>query len=92
MGTWRRCPIVAGVTGSEVVQHDAGQMAGSMSGEAPPLSSPGTQSYWKGQAGLGVGKEHRFLIGFCLLSFAWCPVIVICDIVICCLHGFYRMV
>ena len=44
MGTWRRCPVVAGVIESEVDQHNTGQMASAMSGVAPPWSSPGTQS------------------------------------------------
>ena len=37
MGTWRRCPVVAGVIESEVDQHNTGQMASAMSGVAPPF-------------------------------------------------------
>lgn len=67
MGTWQRCPVVAGVIENEVDWHDTGQMAGATSRVAPPWSSPGTQkSYSKGQTGLGVGKKHGFLGGFCL--------------------------
>lgn len=44
MGTWRRCPVVAGVVESEADQGDTGQMDGATGGVAPPWSSLGTQS------------------------------------------------
>lgn len=50
MGTWKRCPIVSGVTESEVVQQDAEQTAGAL----------------RKVARLGVDKKRGFLRGFCL--------------------------
>lgn len=50
MGKWKRCPVVSGVFGSEVVQQDAEQMADAL----------------RKVAGLGVDKKHGFLRGFCL--------------------------
>lgn len=50
METWKRFPIVSGVTESEVVQQDAEQTAGAL----------------RKVARLGVDKKGGFLRGFCL--------------------------
>lgn len=61
LGTWRRCPVVAGVIESEEEQHDAGHVAGATSQVAPPWSCPGTQSpIWRVRQGWVVVRNKVF--------------------------------